>query len=75
MTDSRPCGNCKACKEYNGMNGSGYQPCHRPIPPEVMPPRPVTVPSYVEDESFELYPWVMFFIGFSAGLIFMKFIC
>ncbi|MGY5392771.1 hypothetical protein [Acinetobacter sp. NigerLNRRAM0016] len=60
--------------EPTNVYGNSFIP-KRPVPPEVIPPRPVTVPSYVEDESFELYPWVMFLIGFFAGLIIMKFIC
>lgn len=25
------CGTCIACTKFNGRNGNGYQPCHRPI--------------------------------------------
>lgn len=25
-----PCGHCKACINFNGKDGSGYQPCHLP---------------------------------------------
>lgn len=35
------CGKCIACTYYNGLNGSGYQPCHnpqRPVPPDVERP-------------------------------------
>ena len=75
MADSRPCGNCKACKEFNGKDGNGYQPCHRPIPPYVEPPRIEYIGGDdIMDGSFDLYPWVMFLWGFFAGLIFSKFI-
>ena len=60
--------------EPTNVLGGGLIP-KRTVPAYIPPPPLVTVPSYVEDESFELYPWVMFCIGFFAGLIFMKFIC
>ena len=42
MTSFTKCGKCIACTRFNGRNGSGYQPCHRPIPPEVEAP-PITI--------------------------------
>ncbi|WND04484.1 hypothetical protein [Acinetobacter soli] len=46
MSNHQTCGKCIACKQYNGTNGNGYQPCHnsrvkresKPVPPDA--PRP-----------------------------------
>ena len=56
MTDSSPCGNCKACKEFNGKNGNGYQPCHRPVPPDIPTPPIKWIgsddPTLINDDRF-----------------------
>lgn len=52
--DSKPCGKCLSCRRYNGTNGSGYQPCHNPIP-KASPPT-VQTPPIKWDEASNLTP-------------------
>ncbi|WP_335956287.1 hypothetical protein [Acinetobacter bereziniae] len=72
------CGKCIACTYYNGLNGSGYQPCHnpqRPVPPEI--PRPPIQILYSEVEPNKKNNWLdsfywHVFIGIGVGMVLMK---
>ncbi|WP_238796646.1 hypothetical protein [Acinetobacter pittii] len=73
MSDFKTCGECKACKHFNGENGSGYQPCHRP--PEYVPPPLIQIlysdePSVADRWTSGFYFGV--FIGIGIGLVTMK---
>ncbi len=57
--------------------GKGLIPCHPKydIPPLIPPPPLITHPSNDEDETgFRLYHFFLLSIGFSLGLLVMKFI-
>lgn len=72
MSDFKACGECKACKHFNGENGSGYQPCHRPSG-YLSPPIQILYseePSVADRWTKGFYFGV--FIGFGIGLVIMK---
>lgn len=73
MSDFKPCGECNACKQFNGQNGSGYQPCRRP--PEYVSPPPIQI--MYADEPSKADQWTTgfywgAFIGIGIGLVIMK---
>ncbi len=68
MTHSRRCGNCKACKKFNGKNGNGYQPCHRPIPPYIEPPRIEYIGGDDSEDDSLLFNWCFWFFGICLGI-------
>ncbi|MFW1816012.1 hypothetical protein ACG9X6_15345 [Acinetobacter guillouiae] len=71
------CGKCLACTYYNGLNGSGYQPCHNPTVTRLRSPEYVKPPSleilYSAEKSNDLvhgWDWVLvWFFGFVFGII------
>lgn len=74
MSNSRPSGNFKACNQFNGRNGNGYQPCRKPVPPDIECP-PLQI--LYEDESPPHDSWTSgfyfgAFIGIIFGMILMK---
>lgn len=80
MTSFTKCGKCIACTRFNGRNGSGYQPCHRPIPPEVEAP-PIIIdgpgitmsPSGYKEKPSWYIVWLFgLFVGISIGLLIAK---
>lgn len=80
MTSFIKCGKCIACTKFNGRNGNGYQPCHRPIPPEVESPSieilygDGTISTSVCDSKPSWFlVWVFgLFLGISIGLLIAK---
>ena len=68
MTDSSPCGNCKACKEFNGKNGNGYQPCHRPVPPDIPTPPIKWIDSDDPQDDSLSFEWCIWFFGICIGI-------
>lgn len=78
------CGKCIGCTRFNGRNGSGYQPCHRPItprPPEFVQPPPLVYlygdetsgDSGHEDKPSWYIVWLFgLFLGISIGLLIAK---
>ena len=80
MTSFTKCGKCIACTRFNGRNGNGYQPCHRPIPPEVEAP-PIIIdgpgitmsPSDYKEKPSWYIVWLFgLFLGISIGLFIAK---
>lgn len=74
MSKAKPCGKCHSCQNFNGRDGNGYQPCHRPVPPEYVRP-PIQIIDLAEPSNSD--PWTRglylgALIGFGFGMVFYK---
>ena len=81
MTNFIKCGKCIACTKFNGLNGNGYQPCHRPIPPRIPTPLLKIIegpnitmsPTDYKEKPIWFFIWLIgLFIGISIGLVIAK---